>query len=122
MFKRKNKKVETDKGPRLKETPKIDILGPFLTLVRIAIEFMIVALVGLYTCIFLIPILTSSMAGALGITYDSDFLNVLILLVFPSLTACGMVLFFYIRFVQIFHAAMKRKFARILEKFRKKVV
>lgn len=68
------------------------------------------------TCSYVVPMLTATFAGAAGITYDSNYIDVIALMVLPALFAIALLFVGELWLMRWWYQKIKLLFQKIMEK------
>lgn len=91
---------------------QIKQVHPFLNALRVIINAIFAYIVLLLSVVYICPILLSTLAGAMGLSYESEILDILGLFAFPGLLACGFLFVGVLIVLKAFWIWSKRFFNR----------
>ena len=66
---------------------KIHDAHPFLNALRLMIDFLYVYVLVYTVVLYIVPVVVSTIGGTMGLTYDSQVLDIIVLFGFPALFA-----------------------------------
>lgn len=69
---------------------KIHDAHPFLNALRLMIDFLYVYVLIYITVLYIVPVVVSTIGGTMGLTYDSQMLDIIVLFGFPALFATAL--------------------------------
>lgn len=101
-----------------KERKPLEIPVKILFLVRWFLEIVVNYSIVMVLAVYAVPMLLITLAKYIGISYDSELVDLMVLFVLPALFVVGICLMIYYFIMKMFHKSFNKIYDKAVSKYR----